>query len=196
MKLLDYAHQYKSPNCGGSLKNPKFIVVHFTAGRSLAGSTQWLCSAAAKASAHLIIGREGTVNQLVPFDTIAWHAGESKWKGFTGLNKYSIGIELDNTGPVLKRADGAFISPTTGVVVEARDIVHADHVNGSCSWKYWTVYPTAQMRVLEDVSRELVAAFPTITECVGHDQIAPVRKVDPGPAMDMTYLNSVVFGRS
>ena len=28
----------------------------------------------------------------------AWHAGKSKWKNFTNLNKYSIGIELVNKG--------------------------------------------------------------------------------------------------
>ena len=28
----------------------------------------------------------------------AWHAGVSKWRGRTGLNDYSIGIELDNNG--------------------------------------------------------------------------------------------------
>ena len=29
---------------------------------------------------------------------IAWHAGKSKWKNFSNLNKNSVGIELQNKG--------------------------------------------------------------------------------------------------
>ena len=29
---------------------------------------------------------------------MAWHAGKSKWKNTTNLNKFSIGIELQNKG--------------------------------------------------------------------------------------------------
>jgi hypothetical protein len=49
-------------------------------------------------SAHYLIGREGDVYRLVEDKNIAWHAGESKVPdGRTGVNSFSIGIELVNT---------------------------------------------------------------------------------------------------
>ena len=35
---------------------------------------------------------------MVPEKYIAWHAGKSKWKKLNSLNKYSIGIEIQNQG--------------------------------------------------------------------------------------------------
>ena len=36
--------------------------------------------------------------KIVEEKNIAWHCGNSSWKKYIGLNKYSIGIELDNSG--------------------------------------------------------------------------------------------------
>ena len=87
---------------------PHLIVVHYTAGASLESSVNWLSDPRAKASAHLVIGKNGDIVQLVPFNKKAWHAGKSSWKGKTNINKYSIGIELDNAGKLIKRADGYY----------------------------------------------------------------------------------------
>jgi N-acetyl-anhydromuramoyl-L-alanine amidase len=46
-------------------------------------------------SAHLLIRRDGSVIQFVPFSERAWHAGESCFRGKTRCNDYSIGIELE-----------------------------------------------------------------------------------------------------
>ena len=46
-------------------------------------------------SAHLLIRRDGTVHQFVPFTMRAWHAGESCYRGRDCCNDYSIGIELE-----------------------------------------------------------------------------------------------------
>ena len=83
-------------------KLPDTVVIHYTAGRSAKSSADYLCRNDIKASAHLVIGREGEIFQLVPFDTVSWHAGKSEFGGRTSLNKYSIGIELDNAGPLDK----------------------------------------------------------------------------------------------
>ena len=48
-------------------------------------------------SAHLVINRQGHINQYVPFNQRAWHAGISCYQGKTGCNDYSIGIELEGT---------------------------------------------------------------------------------------------------
>jgi cytoskeletal protein RodZ len=49
-------------------------------------------------AAHYLIDREGTIYQLVADKNIAYHAGESKVPdGRTGVNTFSIGIEMMNT---------------------------------------------------------------------------------------------------
>ena len=50
-----------------------------------------------KVSSHILIRRDGEVIQFVPFNQRAWHAGESSFKGMTGCNDFSIGIELEGT---------------------------------------------------------------------------------------------------
>jgi len=50
-----------------------------------------------KVSAHALIRRDGEVIQFVPFHKRAWHAGESSYRGRTGCNDFSIGIELEGT---------------------------------------------------------------------------------------------------
>lgn len=46
-------------------------------------------------SAHLLIRRDGSVLQFVPFTQRAWHAGESCFRGQYRCNDFSIGIELE-----------------------------------------------------------------------------------------------------
>lgn len=48
-------------------------------------------------SAHLLIKRDGSCIQYVPFDKRAWHAGPSSYKGREHCNDFSIGIELEGT---------------------------------------------------------------------------------------------------
>jgi len=46
-------------------------------------------------SAHLLIRRDGELIQFVPFTERAWHAGEASFRGQSGCNDFSIGIELE-----------------------------------------------------------------------------------------------------
>lgn len=50
-----------------------------------------------KVSAHVLIKRDGTPVQYVPFNHRAWHAGQSNYEGRTRCNDFSIGIELEGT---------------------------------------------------------------------------------------------------
>ena len=52
-------------------------------------------TAALRVSAHAVIRRDGTITQYVPFGLRAWHAGESQYRGRSGCNDFSIGIELE-----------------------------------------------------------------------------------------------------
>ncbi|WP_367189552.1 N-acetylmuramoyl-L-alanine amidase [Burkholderia sp. Ed8] len=92
------------------------------------------------------------VYQLVPEAQRAWHAGVSEWQGTTELNAVSIGIENVNRGPL-------------------------DPQN-----RTWQPYPPEQVVALIDLSKDIVARYGIPpTRVVGHSDIAPQRKIDPGP---------------
>ena len=66
--------------------------------RKQSEAIQRLCDPKAKVSSHYFIGNNGDVSNLVPDLYEAWHAGKSSWKSYKSLNKYSIGIEINNPG--------------------------------------------------------------------------------------------------
>lgn len=85
------------------------VVLHGTAGSSVEGDLAWLCDEArgsdgepvdTSASYHYLVGRDGTVYQLVDEADRAWHAGESEWLGRPDVNDFSVGIGMTNRGPV------------------------------------------------------------------------------------------------
>lgn len=101
-----------------------------------------------KVSAHLLIDRQGSVRQYVPFDQQAWHAGVSEFRGRERCNEFSIGIELEGTDD--------------------------------------TEFTNQQYEKLIEITLLLMKAYPGISEerIVGHSDIAPGRKTDPGPCFD------------
>ena len=44
---------------------------------------------------HIMIDRQGQLEQFVAFNHRAWHAGISIWRGRSGCNDFSIGVELE-----------------------------------------------------------------------------------------------------
>jgi AmpD protein len=50
-----------------------------------------------RVSSHALIARDGGITQYVPFGARAWHAGTSWWRGRSGCNDFSVGIELEGT---------------------------------------------------------------------------------------------------
>ncbi len=101
-----------------------------------------------KVSAHLLIKRDGSCVQYVPFDQRAWHAGKSSYEGRERCNDFSIGIELEGT----------------------------EYID----------YTDQQYVQLAAVIRALLEAYPKLStqHIVGHSDIAPGRKTDPGASFD------------
>lgn len=180
------ANFVESPNTSGKFGEalPDTIVIHYTAGSSAESSVETLTSPDVKASAHLVIGRDGKITQLVPFDTIAWHAGQSAWGDRKGLNKYSIGIELDNAGRLTK--SGSQYAAWFGRTYPEEEVVHAVHRNEE-EPSYWHRYSEAQITKTYDVCRMLIDAY-DIKTILGHEEISPGRKSDPGPAFPLDKL--------
>ena len=66
----------ETPNKGGDLEY-RYLVFHYTAGRSARSSIDFLYKPEAKASAHAVVARDGAITQLAPFNIKTWHAGVS-----------------------------------------------------------------------------------------------------------------------
>jgi N-acetylmuramoyl-L-alanine amidase len=181
-----------TPNLGHGRLQPRYLVVHYTAGRDLESAVKWLTNPVAGASAHLVIGRHGEVVQLAPFDRITLHAGRSRWRGLEGLNAHAIGIELDNPGRLDHK--GGRWHTWFGCPIADDLVMRAEHRNqpGICGWH---VYSEMQIETAVLVARALIDTY-GLREVVGHDDIAPHRKQDPGPAFPMDSFRGRAMGRA
>lgn len=171
---------------------PKYLIMHYTAATTAQSAINWFANKEAKASAHLLIGRDGTVTQFAPFNSITWHAGDSQWSGLNGLNKYSIGIELVNAGRLQKTA-GNWVCAVDKKVVPDNEVMIARHKNDQ-SDAAWQTYTDIQLEVSIEIAALLVKTY-QMADVLGHEDISPFRKSDPGPAFPMSSFRSRVMGR-
>lgn len=87
-----------SPNFRPGRRKPiSAIVIHYTDSLTLESPVDWFKDKASGVSAHYVIGRDGTVVQMVKDTDVAWHAGRSTLGGEPNVNEFSIGIELVGT---------------------------------------------------------------------------------------------------
>ena len=148
----------------------KHLVIHYTAG-SFETSLAELSKG--PVSAHYLIPRQlesaggkPVVLQLVPETQRAWHAGTSYWEGRTNINDTSIGIEIVNRGPI-------------------------DTESGPG----WQGYTSAQIDAVKRVAADIVARYGIAPYCVlAHSDIAPSRKLDPGPLFPWKVLADAGIG--
>jgi len=148
----------------------RFLVMHYTE----IGETQSLNVLTHEpVSAHYVVpaaprskNGEPVVWQLVPESQRAWHAGVSYWQGTTELNAASLGIENVNLGPL-------------------------DTPQG----RTWQPYPPAQVDALIRLAKDIVTRYQIPpTRVVGHSDIAPQRKIDPGPLFPWKQLYDAGIG--
>lgn len=172
---------------------PTYIVVHNTAGGSALSTYNFLKNNRPGVGYHILIDRDGSLIQCVPFNKRIGHAGLSNWKGVEGLNGHSIGISLANYGPLKKSHDGTFRSEVGNNPVAANKAITANHPNGSPDRRNvaWETYTGIQIQKLQELVEVLVQTYP-IKNIVGHDDIASGRKIDPGPALNVGTLRSCV----
>jgi N-acetylmuramoyl-L-alanine amidase len=172
---------------------PVYLILHFTAGTTLEGAVNWFLNPEAKASAHLVIGRDGKIVQMVPFNKRAWHAGKSAWGNLDGMNQYSIGIELVNAGKVRKRPDGKWIS-WAGSLIPDDEVTVATH-KAETTPSGWHEYTEIQINSAIQVASLLNSTY-HFTDVLGHEDVSPGRKVDPGPLFPLNSFRSIVLGRA
>lgn len=171
------------------IKPCEYLIIHYTTGTMPQQTINWFTNPMAKASAHLLITREGEIIQFVPFDTVGWHAGNSQWAERTGLNRYSIGIELDNAGRLINE-NGQWKRLNT--IFPADQVLVAQHKLLNAPWG-WEKYPQAQMDALREVARLLNETYHFV-DILGHDDVSTMGKLDPGPAFDMVGFRNEIMG--
>lgn len=135
----------------GQNSRVQYIVLHYTS-TDLARSLKLLTEG--EVSSHYLIGdAPPTVYRLVDENRRAWHVGDSQWQGRTWLNGTSIGIELVNQG-------------------------YYQGPNG----RYWQPYAPAQIDALIVLLKDIMQRHQLAPGSIlGHSDVAPQRKVDPGP---------------
>jgi N-acetylmuramoyl-L-alanine amidase len=169
-----------SPHTGPVIK-PRWLVMHYTASANASGAINWFADPQSKVSAHIVIAKDGTITQCVPFNRRANHAGKSTWKNVVGLNSHSIGIELDGYGFLGEIGPGKWKFGSKSI--PDSDVVVATHKFGSPKGG-WPKYPQAQMDAAQELAKLLVKEY-ALEDVIGHDDISPGRKQDPGPSFPM-----------
>lgn len=183
---------FESPNCGGPL-TPEILILHYTVSWPASAVVKAFKRPASKASAHLVLDLDGFWTQMVPFHRQAWHAGVSEWRGRPELNKWSIGIEIVNPGPVFP-GDKDTRDVNGRVWSGGAKLAVPELLPMSCpaTWKYWAPYTVAQISSLERVCLALVQEY-NLKEIVRHSDVAPGRKFDPGPLLPMDRIRAAAF---
>jgi len=172
---------------GGPIE-PWLLILHYTANQSAAGTVSWFQSPLSKVSAHLVVDLDGAVTQMVPFNRRAAHAGASRWRGKDGCNAFSIGIEMVNPGPLRRRSEGTFVD-SNGKSWDGK-VVEAQHKNGNADLRFWAEYSEPQISSVREACLAITKAY-SIREIVGHEDVAPTRKFDPGPAFPLHMFRSI-----
>ena len=143
----------------------QFLVFHYTEG-DLPRALDVLTNG--EVSSHYLVAVDPPViYRLVDENRRAYHAGLSRWRSNSNLNAASIGIEIVNSG----------CSSQSGQLVCAE-------------------YPQRQIDQVILLAQDIVRRHGIRTDhIVGHADIAPQRKIDPGPRFPWKMLADAGVGR-
>jgi len=143
----------------GQSSRVKFLIIHYTVS-DLPRSIKILTEEVVSSHYLLTDEEQPVAYRLVDESRQANHAGVSNWKTYTQLNTSSIGIEIVNPG-------------------------FTETPNG----RIWHPFPQAQIDQLIMLAKKIVAKHKIPPENVlGHSDIAPQRKQDPGPMFPWIQL--------
>ena len=143
----------------GQASRARFLVLHYTVGDRASSLTTLTQQ---EVSAHYLLTDDPVphIYNLVDEKNAAWHAGNSSWKNFTQLNNSSIGIEIVNPG-----------------------------WKDTPAGRVYAPFPQYQIDALIPLVRDIVTRHHIAPENVlGHSDIAPQRKQDPGPMFPWRQL--------
>lgn len=165
----------------------RFLVLHFT-DETFERSLDLLTRPHENpVSAHYLVSRAGddgraapTVFRLVDESRRAWHAGPSRFQGHELLNDDSVGIEI---------------------VYESHCSREPPRPPGTSPWEFeaacaYPPYPADQIAVVIQLAQDIIRRHPEIdaTRVVGHADIQPENKSDPGPQFPWPRLAAAGVG--
>ena len=174
------------------------MIVHYTAAQREDGTIRYFVGASPHASTHFVVGseRNGLIVQIFSHRNRTWHAGST-------YNADRFGFDFANAGYLNPRSGGGFNDyadrryamdlPVFGSQpVEITDgIPGADPKYGRKD--YWQPYTYYQIISFVLVGRALHLVYGLQTDQVErHGDVAGSR-VDPGPALPLTYLKALIF---
>ncbi len=147
----------------GKSERIKFIVLHYTVSDN-ARSIQTLTTG--KVSAHYLIldHDDNKIYNLVPESARAWHAGVGGFAGRTILNDTSIGIEIVNKG-----------------IHDAYQNALKTELLDYHPYEHYVEFDAVQIKKVAQLLQDLSVKYDISPKnIVGHSDIAPSRKIDPG----------------
>jgi N-acetylmuramoyl-L-alanine amidase len=155
-----------SPNFNDRKFPVDMLVLHYTGMETGQAALDRMCDAKAEVSAHYMVWEDGRIAQLVGEDKRAWHAGVSSWQGDTDLNSRSIGIEIVNGGHDWPLSDGTLPQ-----------------------------FPDEQIEAVIELCQGILSRWDIpMNRIVGHSDIAPMRKDDPGEHFPWDRLAAAGIG--
>lgn len=179
----------------GGVITPTVLIFHDTAGRlDKFNSARYLQDNPSKVSVHLVLERDGSVEQQVPFNRRANHAGRSSYNGREGCNDFTIGVEIVNPGKMTAGKKG-FARAWYGQEFDIeeygiQEIETKEHGAG-----YWMPYTEAQIEAAQAIGVALFGHYDSLIDIQTHWYISPGRKVDTNPMFPLEHVRSRVMGR-
>lgn len=166
---------------------PSGAVIHFTAG---AYGLSELALARQKEMAYFLIDEDGGVHQGFPIDRWGSHAGVSSWHALAPgpVSNRLVGIEVDCAGKLTKNAQGKYFT-WWGKKIEPEDVRWVAKFENRAEG-YYHKYTANQEKALIDLILWIKANDPSgevfnLELVVGHDEVSPGRKNDPGGSLSM-----------
>ena len=139
----------------------KFLIFHYTGMNKESDAINKLTNFKSDVSCHYFIKNNGEASVMVPDSYVAWHAGKSRWKHYKSLNRYSIGIEINNPGHDFN----------------------------------YKKFSKKQIQSLIKLSKILIKKYKINSKNIlGHSDIAPERKKDPGEKFPWKELSKQGIG--
>ena len=178
----------------GRAITPEIVILHDTASPLTKGnSAAYLRDNNAKVSVHFVIERDGTIQQQVPTNRQANHAGKSSYHGRSDCNGFSIGIELVNPGKMTVEKAGArgwWGALFEWDIYDLAEVTTPEHGAGA-----WMHYSVEQIRALTALLEALFAGIPALKDITTHWYVSPGRKVDTNPLFPLEHIRAKVLGR-
>ncbi|CAA0145455.1 N-acetylmuramoyl-L-alanine amidase amiD precursor [Tenacibaculum maritimum] len=133
----------------------RFLVLHYTVSDTPSSLKILSGNTTREVSSHYLINDKDDreIHFLVDENKRSWHAGASNWGKVNNLNFSSIGIEIVNKGFLVENGEKVFID-----------------------------FPEYQVKKIATLSKNIIDRYQIKPEnVIGHADITPTRKLDPGP---------------